>query len=146
MSTNYYLIPSAAATNGVPFGWIQQVHIGQFAVGAFLLQAVRGDDSFDGPAKPHGKYTYWSPVSEFPTIETWDEWKNVINDPQFAVIDEYGSVMDKQEFMTRVDESDASKRFHDMTVWRDSNSSLAMFSRTDYMDLEGFSFEVKEFS
>lgn len=152
MSTNYYIIPTAAIENKISLDWVQQIHIAQFAAGAFLLQAVRGGNRFSRDSLEllvPDAATYWSPVFSFETLETWEQMRAVVLSSEFTVIDEYGAVHDSEDFVNRVEnqERGADARFHDITEWRADNPyQLSPIGRTDYLDGEGYSFEIVEFS
>lgn len=46
MTTNYYLIPTKMVEADVDLYWVKQIHIAQFSHNGFLLQAVKGMQSF----------------------------------------------------------------------------------------------------
>lgn len=156
MSTNYYIVHRTVIDGNVPLEWVKQVHIAQYASGGFLLQVVRGATpfertDFDTFAWFGRVVVYYSDLSDFPTIEDWDTMRAVIRDTeQFAVVDEYGVVQDVEGFIERVENNERGTdvRYHAMTDWLDDprNAFFANRERTDYLDDDGFAFEVGEFS
>lgn len=156
MSTNYYIVHRTVIDGSVPLEWARQVHIAQYAAGGFLLQAVRGEtpferNDFDTSAWFGRVVVYYAGVSDFPTIEDWATMRAVIRDTeQFAVVDEYGEVQDTETFIERVENNERGNdvRHHAMTDWLDDprNAFFANRERTDYLDDDGFAFEVGEFS
>lgn len=156
MSTNFYIVPSlfgADPDNMIPVEWIKQVHIAQSSNHEFLLQAVRGNTMFENDELENltsSAYSavYHSPVDGFPTIETWEQWKNIIENPDYTVVDEYDVVVSADEFIHNVENTNAGSRarFDQMTEWRANNPyQLTRAPRSDYLDPDGFSFEVREF-
>lgn len=152
MSTNYYIIPFEATKANFSLDWVHQVHIAQFAAGAFLLQAVRGDKEFNDDDREnmvhsHKVSTYYSPVENFPSIENWSTMKSVILDLNYAVIDEYGTIVHKDDFIHRVENNQRGHdaRYHDTSDWI-AEHFPNNYTRSDWLDAEGYSFELAEFS
>lgn len=154
MSTNYYLTDAAAIQSGVALAWLKQVHIAHSTANGFLLQAVRGETNFSDETlnfDPHRVSLYYSPVSDFPTVENWKRMKELILDPTYVVVNEYGEVFEGEDFVRLVenDKAGTDSRYHRMTEWLENDAnSYSLFDnlRTDYLDDDGFSFEVREFS
>lgn len=156
MSTNYYIVHRDVVDAEIPLEWAKQVHIAQYAAGGFLLQAIRGATPFERTDfDTHSWFgrvvVYYSGVFGFPTIEDWATMKAIILDTeQYAVVDEYGQTQDAEAFIDRVENNQRGTdiRHHAMTEWlaEPRNSVFAKDYRTDYLDDDGFAFEVGEFS
>lgn len=155
MSTNYYLSFRRALAEGIPTEWLQKIHLAQYAAGGFLLQAIRGNVRFNVEPLPvdlendRHSSLYWSPVSEIPSVENWEQMKTLISNPDYAIIDEYDQEVKIADFIDSVEnqESGTDHRYRRMTEWLKNDPGALFFGRrTDYLDKDGFSFEVGEFS
>lgn len=148
MSTNYYITHRAAIDAGVPIEWLQQVHIAQYAEGGFMLQAINGRNGFDNtdiPEDLNTSHAYYAPV-EIDSVTNWDQMRELLRDETYVIVDEYGVVIDSEEFIADVEtqENGADHRYHRNTAWfEDMNENI--FDRTDYIDENGFVFEIREF-
>lgn len=157
MSTNYYITHRRALADSVPTEWLQKVHIAQYAAGGFLLQTIRGEKRFSVEDHPSNveeiaaSSFYWSPVHSLDTVENWTQLKALICNSDFTVIDEYGAEIKTADFINMVENQDngTDYRYHRMTDWLESENSIYAVSslpRTDYIDRDGYVFEMKEFS
>lgn len=152
MTTNYYLIPTKMVEADVDLDWVKQIHIAQFSHNGFLLQAVKGMQSFQRIFNDNidSSIFYYAEVSDFDTVETWEDIKNLIMSNKFSIIDEYDEIIDSHVFIQRVEENNDlphDSRYNHMIDWLNKNPILSNSSHfeTIALDPEGYSFEYREF-
>lgn len=148
MSTNYYITPRAAIDAGVSIEWLQQVHIAQYAQGGFMLQAINGRNGFgntDIPEDMNTSYAYHAPV-EIDSVTNWEQMKELLRDETYIILNEYGVDMETEDFINDVEtqENGTDHRYHRNTDWFEQGHEN-IFDRTDYIDENGFVFEIREF-
>lgn len=144
MSTNYYITHRAAIDAEVPIEWLHQVHIAQFAADGFMLQAISGTNA-DFPEDLNTSHAYYAPV-EIGGVSNWTQMRELLRDETYVIVNEYGVVIDSEEFIADVEtqENGTDHRYHRNTAWfEDMNENI--FERTDYIDENGFVFEIREF-
>lgn len=144
MSTNYYITHHAAIDAGVPIEWLHQIHIAQYAAGGFMLQAISGTNA-DFPEDLNTSYAYHAPV-EIDSVTNWDQMREMLRDETYVIVNEYGVVIDAEEFIADVEtqENGTDHRYHRNTDWFEQMNEN-IFDRTDYIDENGFVFEIREF-
>jgi len=152
MTTNYYLVPTDVLESNVDLDWVKKIHIAQFSANGFLLQAVKGIQSFQRVFNDRMDVSvfYYAEVSDFDTVETWKDIRNLVLSDEYSVIDEYDAVIESDTFVQRVEENNGlsyDSRYNHMIDWLNRNPLLAGTSHfeTVALDPDGYSFEYREF-
>lgn len=142
MSTNFYL--THKVFKDVPYGWIKDIHIGKYSNGSFSLQAVIS--SFDRP-KYSPTCSYLDPVQILDeSILTWQDWKKVILNEEYVVINEYTTVLDKEVFISEIESQENRSLSHEQNLEFFLNRGMYVDARSIFLDPEGYSFEYHEYS
>lgn len=134
MGTNYYLKLSQETLNTMFGGmhpkliqYIQPIiesqynhHIGKASGGWKFLFQLQTIPQGDGT----GKF-----------LDSFEKWKEVIMDPDYVVEDEYGSIVDKKEFIKIVDFYQTKK-----------SSYVGLPGFNGFKDGQGYEFSYEDFS
>lgn len=151
MSTNYYVIPTVALE--MDLNWVEKLHIAQYSVGGYLLQAVGGVKQIqeklnlsDYEADRLSGVGHYSPVEELDSIYSWERWKQVLSNDNYTLINEYNDPVNAEDFITEVEDLrvNGTNRCERTLQWY-KNYGM-MDTPTVYMDAEGYSFEVRDFT
>lgn len=112
MSTNFYVTHKIYSEADVPMDWMSRVHLSKRSGRGHSFQAVLSTNSggkyLHNPDFNHNDpmsvVDYWDPSEQLSqTIETWGQWKAEILRDDLCIIDEYGSVIDKDEYISEVE-------------------------------------------
>lgn len=142
MSTNYYL--THRVFKDVFYGWVKDIHIGKYSNGSFSLQAVISP--FDRPRYVPSSI-YPDPVQVLDkSILTWQDWKKVILNEEYVVIDEYTTVLDKEFFISEIESQENKSLSYEQDL--EFFLSRGMYGDTGdiFLDPEGYSFKYPEYS
>lgn len=142
MSTNFYL--THKVFKDVTYGWVKDIHIGKYSNDSFSLQAVISP--FDRP-----RYT---PSSVYPdpvlvldkSILTWQDWKKVILNEEYVVIDEYTTVLDKEVFISEIESQENRSLSHEQNLEFFLSRGMYDDAGDIFLDPEGYSFKYPEYS
>lgn len=132
MGTNFYLYVDVCNCCGRPE---KEVHLGKRSFGwTFGIQGFNGLYEFDGI------FRGFLDEHKIGSIKSWRTWKKIFSKmpKNWKIVDEYGRVVDKKEFIQEVEESykDKEKLKH----------ASEYYSEKDYLDDEGYSISEHHFS
>lgn len=112
MSTNYYITHKVYTDSEVPMDWMRIIHLSKRSNAGHSFQAVLSTNS-GGKYLHNPDFNYndpkfvvdcWDESGQLSqTIETWEQWKAEILRDDLCIIDEYGSVIDKDEYISEVE-------------------------------------------
>lgn len=125
MSTNYYVTHVSYEKGVVPYDWLNKVHLSKNSGGGHNFQAVLSQNDTGrykhnpdfNHQNPNTVVDYWDPSNQLSgTIETWGQWKAEILRDDLCIIDEYGMVQDKDEYIRQVEGmEDRSRPFNNFS-------------------------------
>lgn len=151
MSENYYVIPVDFISSDL--NWVKQIHIANVNWNGVMLQAVRGDEPFKKNFHSDMSSAFcYAGVYGFPTLESWDDIRNLLETGDYAIIGEsYGNeAIPVDEFIDMVEnnKSPRNSRYLSQREWLMKDpyflNELSFVSATA-IDVDGYSIEYREF-